>query len=92
MSDPRLPTLTDETTIVASASVDFVVEPGDTQDGLLERWKAGQRCLFDGLSPLTMTDGSRIHLTWGEPPWVSQTITRQLTRPAYRAGQVLPPA
>ena len=68
---------------------EFVIEDGDTKDGLLARWEAGWRYLFDALAPLTSEDLNRTVLIRSEPHTVMQAINRQLTHYAYHIGQIV---
>jgi len=68
---------------------EFVIEAGDTKDGILERWEAGWRCVFETLAPLAAEDLSRTVLIRGELHSVIEAINRQLTHYAYHIGQIV---
>jgi len=68
---------------------EFVIEIGDTRSGLMQRWEAGLRCLFEALEPLKAADLSRTVLIRSEPHSVIQAINRQLTHYAYHVGQIV---
>lgn len=68
---------------------EFTVEPGDTDDRILERWEAGWRALFAALEPLTAADLGRTVTIRGEPHSVVEAINRQMTHYAYHVGQIV---
>jgi hypothetical protein len=68
---------------------EFVVKPGTTRAGLMDRWEEGWRCLFQALAALTEEDLSMTVLIRAEPHSVIKAIDRQLTHQAYHAGQIV---
>lgn len=68
---------------------EFVIEPGDTRQSLLDRWEGGWRCLFEALAPLSSGDLGRTVLIRGEAHSVLEAINRQLTHYAYHVGQIV---
>ncbi len=68
---------------------EFLVAPGTTRAGLLDRWEEGWRCLFQALSALTEEDLSLTVLIRAEPHSVVKAIDRQLTHQAYHTGQIV---
>jgi hypothetical protein len=68
---------------------EFEMEDADTRDGILERWEAGWKLLFDALSPLTDDDLRKTVVIRGEPHTVVQAINRQLTHYASHIGQIV---
>ena len=68
---------------------EFVIEPGDTPEGLLARWEAGWRCLFSTLESLGPEDLDKTVLIRNEPHSVMTAINRQLTHYAYHIGQIV---
>ncbi len=68
---------------------EFVIEPGDTGQSLLDRWEGGWRCLFEALAPLSSGDLGRTVSIRGEAHSVLEAINRQLTHYAYHVGQIV---
>jgi hypothetical protein len=68
---------------------EFEDEEGDSREGLMRRWEAGWRTLFDALAPLTGEDLSRTVLIRGEAHTVMQAVNRQLTHYAGHVGQIV---
>jgi len=68
---------------------EFILEPGDTQQSLEQRWQAGWRCVLDTLDALTETDLPRSVTIRGEPHPVPLAIERSLAHTAYHVGQIV---
>jgi hypothetical protein len=67
---------------------EFVIEPGDTRESLMDRWEAGWKLLFDALA-LAPEDAERTVVIRGEPHTVVQAVNRQLTHYAAHVGQIV---
>ncbi len=68
---------------------EFVIEPGDTRESLLERWEAGWRLAADVIEGLEPGDLERRVRIRDEPHTVLQAIERQLLHCAYHVGQIV---
>lgn len=68
---------------------EFVIEPGDSRETLLERWELGWDLLFEAISPLTAADLARTVTIRGEPFTVTQALHRQLSHYAAHVGQIV---
>src|SRR5574341_1541269 len=68
---------------------EFVVEPADTRESLLERWEAGWRLLFETLGGLRPADLERTVFIRGEAHSVLQAIQRQIAHYSEHVGQII---
>ena len=68
---------------------EFVADPEDTRQKLLEGWEGGWRCLFEAIDSLTPDDLPKIVTIRSEPFTVTQAILRQMTHCAYHIGQIV---
>ena len=68
---------------------EFVLDPSDSRDRLLERWEQGWRCLSDTLSSLQATDFTATVFIRKEPHSVVQAIHRALAHCAGHVGQII---
>lgn len=68
---------------------EFVLEPADTRENLLQSWEAGWSVLFQALASLTDGDLDKTVIIRGEPHRVPQALLRSLDHIAYHTGQIL---
>jgi uncharacterized protein DUF1572 len=68
---------------------EFVVQPSDSREHLLQRWEAGWAALSSALEGLSPQDLSRVVTIRGEPHSVFEAIERQKDHYAYHAGQIV---
>ena len=68
---------------------EFLTDPSDTKEKLLERWEAGWGCAFAALEALRPEDLERTVTIRGEPYTVLEAIHRNLTHTAYHVGQIV---
>jgi len=68
---------------------EFIVDPSDSKDRLLERWEQGWRCLFDTISSLQSSDFTATVFIRKEPHSVVQAINRALVHCAGHVGQII---
>jgi hypothetical protein len=68
---------------------EFLVEPGDTRQRLMEQWEAGWTLLFDALAALTPDHLEGSVRVRGEPHTVLEAINRQMTHYAAHVGQIV---
>jgi hypothetical protein len=69
--------------------MEFVVEPNDNKDEVLDYWERGWQCVFAALEPLTGDDLMRKVMIRGEEHTVMQAINRQLTHYPNHIGQII---
>src|SRR6266498_522135 len=68
---------------------EFLVEPDDTRQRIMERWEAGWTLLFDTLAALTPESLTSTVLVRGEAHTVLEAINRQMTHYAAHVGQIV---
>ena len=68
---------------------EFLLEPGDTRESLMERWEQGWALIAAAVEPLTAEDFERTVTIRGEPHRVLRAINRQLAHYAYHVGQIV---
>jgi hypothetical protein len=68
---------------------EFVVEPGDTRQRIMERWEVGWTLVFDALAALTPEHLTRTVRVRGEAHTVLEAINRQMTHYAAHVGQIV---
>jgi uncharacterized protein DUF1572 len=68
---------------------EFLVEPGDTRQRIMERWEAGWTLLFDALAVLTPEHLASTVRVRGEAHTVLEAINRQMTHYAAHVGQIV---
>jgi len=68
---------------------EFLVEPDDTRQRIMERWEAGWTLLFDTLAALTPENLTSTVLVRGEAHTVLEAINRQMTHYAAHVGQIV---
>jgi hypothetical protein len=68
---------------------EFLVEPGDTRQRLMEQWEAGWTLLFDALAALTPDHLEGSVRVRGELHTVLEAINRQMTHYAAHVGQIV---
>jgi hypothetical protein len=68
---------------------EFVAEPSDTRDALMEAWHDGWTRAFRGIDALDAGDLTRTVLIRAEPHSVIRAIDRQLAHAAYHVGQIV---
>jgi hypothetical protein len=68
---------------------EFVLEPDDTREAILARWKEGWDTLSAALAGLGPDDLLRTVTIRGEPHTVVEALSRQLTHHAQHAGQIV---
>lgn len=68
---------------------EFIVDPSDSKNSLLERWEKGWRYLFDAISSLQASDFTAIVFIRKEPHSVVQAINRALVHCAGHVGQII---
>lgn len=69
--------------------MEFVIEPKNTKEDVLDYWERGWRCVFDALEPLTEEDLLRKITIRNEEHTVMQAINRQLMHYANHIGQII---
>lgn len=69
--------------------MEFVVEPNNTRDEIIDYWERGWECVFNALTPLTAADLERKVMIRGEAHTVVQAINRQLMHYANHIGQII---
>ncbi|MGH9202523.1 MAG: DUF1572 family protein [Vicinamibacterales bacterium] len=68
---------------------EFIVEPGETRQRIMDRWEAGWTLLFETLAALESESLSRTVLIRGEGHTVIEAINRQMTHYAAHVGQIV---
>lgn len=68
---------------------EFILEPGDTRDSLMQRWNASWNLLYQELSALNPDDMERIVTIRTEPHTVTKAIQRSLAHVAFHVGQIM---
>jgi len=68
---------------------EFIVDPSDSKNSLLERWEQEWRYLFDTISSLQANDFTATVLIRKEPHSVVQAINRTLVHYAGHVGQII---
>lgn len=68
---------------------EFVIENGDSREGILQAWENGWQYLFEALEPLGTDDLNKTVLIRTEPHTIIEAINRQLTHYAYHIGQIV---
>ncbi len=68
---------------------EFLVEPGDTREGLMRRWEEGWSLLLAAVEPLAAEDFGRTVFVRGEAHSVLRAIKRQVAHYAYHVGQLV---
>jgi len=68
---------------------EFLVEPGDTREGLTRRWEEGWALLLAAVEPLAAEDFRRTVLIRAEAHSVLRAINRQVAHYAYHIGQLV---
>jgi hypothetical protein len=69
--------------------MEFVVEPQNTKDEILDFWERGWQCVFNALEPLKAEDLLRKVMIRGEAHTVLQAINRQLMHYPNHIGQII---
>lgn len=69
--------------------MEFVIEPRNTKDDLIDYWERGWKCVFDALEPLHPEDFEKTVTIRGESHTIVQAINRQLMHYAYHVGQIV---
>lgn len=69
--------------------MEFVLEPQNTKDDLIDYWERGWKCVFDALEPLRPEDFEKTVTIRGEKHTIVQAINRQLMHYAYHVGQIV---
>ncbi len=68
---------------------EFILDPRDSKDRLLERWEQGWCYLFDAISSLQASDFTATVFIRKEPHSVVQAINRALVHCAGHTGQII---
>ena len=68
---------------------EFILDPGDSKNSLLERWEQSWRYLFDTISSLQPHDFTATVFIRKEPHSVVQAINRALFHCAGHVGQII---
>lgn len=68
---------------------EFESESEDTRDGLMKRWDASWKILFDTLASLRESDLTKTVTIRGQEHKVVEAINRQLTHYGYHVGQIV---
>ncbi len=68
---------------------EFVLDPSDSKNSLLERWEQGWRHLFNAISSLQASDFTATVFIRKEPHSVVQAINRALVHYAGHIGQII---
>ncbi|HEY2964194.1 MAG TPA: DUF1572 family protein [Pyrinomonadaceae bacterium] len=69
--------------------MEFVIEPKNIKDEILDYWERGWQCVFAALDPLQIEDLEKRVFIRGEEHTVVQAINRQLMHYAYHIGQIV---
>lgn len=69
--------------------MEFVVEPKNTKEEILDYWERGWQCVFDALEPLKDEDLLRKVMIRNEEHTVLQAINRQLMHYPNHIGQII---
>ncbi len=68
---------------------EFILDPSDSKNSLLERWEQSWRCLFDTISSLQHNDFTATEYIRKDPHSVVQAINRALVHSAGHVGQII---
>lgn len=68
---------------------EFVIENGDSKEGILQAWEKGWQYVFEALEPLDPDDLNKTVLIRTEPHTIIEAINRQLAHYAYHVGQIV---
>ncbi len=68
---------------------EFILDPSDSKNSLLERWEQSWRYLFDAISSLQASDFTATVFIRKEPHSVVQAINRALVHYAGHIGQII---
>ncbi len=68
---------------------EFISDPSDSKNSLLEQWEQGWRYLFDTISSLQANDFKATVFIRKEPHSVVQAINRELVHYAGHVGQII---
>ncbi len=69
--------------------MEFVIEPKNSREEILDYWEHGWQCVFDAIEPLKADDLLRTVMIRGEEHTVMQAINRQLTHYPNHIGQII---
>jgi hypothetical protein len=69
--------------------MEFVIEPDNNKEALLDYWQRGWQCVFAALEPLKGDDLGKKVMIRGEEHTVIQAINRQLMHYANHIGQIV---
>lgn len=69
--------------------MEFVIEPKNTKEEILDYWERGWQCVFDALEPLKDEDLLRKVVIRNEEHTVMQAINRQLMHYPNHIGQII---
>lgn len=68
---------------------EFLIEPGETREELMQRWHENWQLVLDTLGSLTEEDLGRTVYVRTKPMSVYGAIIRQITHYAHHAGQIV---